>query len=138
MSETETRDGRAFQRPPVQRMSQSVTRQPRLATRLAHTRRDVRDRVRSIGHLARPRSASGLLAAVAAAGPSAMPSRANLVVVTGLFLGVWAIFVRRTVLGLGLILLALAIAGAVALSQEGHYILHSPHTQATVIRSRMA
>ena len=131
---SKTRDGRALQRPPVQSVSRLVTSQLRPANRLAHTRRLVRDGCTSIRRLAGRRSASGL-AAIAAVGPSAMPGRANLLVVVGLFLGVWAIFGRRVLLGLGLILLALAIAGAAALSQEGQHILHSPNAQVTVVRS---
>jgi hypothetical protein len=123
MKVSKVKDGQALERLPVQDMSQSATCQPRLGNRLAHVGREVRDKVRSAVVRVARRSASGTLAVVAA-GPAVIPDRVNLTVILGLVLGVWAVAARRIILGLGLILLALAIAGAVALGQEGQHAMH--------------
>ena len=135
---SEVRDGQALHRLPVQNMSQSASCQPRLGNRLAHVGRDVRDRVRSAVDPVARRSVSGTLAAVTGAGPAVVPGRVTLVVVAGIALGVWAIAVRRIILGLILILLALAVAGAAALAQEGQHALVHSNAQIVTARSRSA
>jgi hypothetical protein len=116
-------DGQAVQRLPVQNKSQSASCQPRLGNRLAHVQRQVRTRVRSAVSAAAQRSVSGPMAVLAAV-PAVIPARINLVVALGLVLGGYAIVRRRMIVGLVLILLALAIAGGVALAHEGSAVLH--------------
>jgi hypothetical protein len=129
-------DRRALGRPPVSNLSWSATRQPWLANRLAHASRIGSLGTGSIGSGIVKWPASGMLAAAAVAEPTAMPNGANVVVIIGILLGVWAIVSRRTVLGLSIILLALTLAGATALTQEVEHSLHSQHTQAVAFQSR--
>ena len=121
---SKVKDGQALERLPVQDMSQSATCQPRLGNRLAHVGRQVRDKVRSAVVRVSP-AVSVRNAGRRWRGPAVMPDRVNLTVILGLSrrLGRRA---RRIILGLGLILLALAIAGAVALGQEGQHAMHQP------------
>lgn len=128
-----TEDGQALLRLPVPNMSQSISCQLRLANRLAHVRPDVTEGLRSTVSGAH-QSVLGTLAVVNSVAPTAIPSKVTLMVVLGLVLGGWAVVQRRIILGLVLILLALSVAGVVALAQEGQQAVHTGSGQVVTVR----
>jgi hypothetical protein len=128
-----TEDGQALPRLPVQNMSQSISCQLRLANRLAHVRPDVTEGLRSTVSGAH-QSVLGTLAVVNSVVPPVIPSKVTLMVVLGLVLGGWAVAKRRVILGLVLILLALSVAGVVALAQEGQRAVHAGSGQVVTVR----
>jgi hypothetical protein len=129
-----TEDGQALHRLPVQNLSQSISCQLRLANRLAHVRPDVTVGLRSTVSGAHHVVAESL-AVVTSVSPAIIPEKVTLMVVLGLGLGGWAIVKRRVILGLVLILLALAVAGVAALAQEGQQAVHAGSGQVVTARS---
>lgn len=133
----QTEDGQALHRLPVQNMSQSISCQLRLANRLAHVRPDVTDGLRSTVAGVH-NSVAGTLAAVTSNDPTVIPGKVTLMVVLGLALGGWAVVKRRVVLGLVLILLALAVAGVAAIAQEAQQATHAGNGHVVTGGSRAA